>query len=323
MLEAYQLAAFLLLMEHTKTTPKDFFLWAGAMIALYGGVVAFIALVFDYIDYTFPDPLSYYADPYSSISYEMAALIVLAPLFLVLMRLIRRDIAADASRAQVWVRRWALFLTIFIAGATIVIDLITLLTTFLSGEELTAAFLLKVLVVLVVAGAGLVHFLADIRGYWQRNPAYARYVTWGVGLVVALAVVSGFFIVGSPQTAREYRTDETRVSDLQSIQYQLANYYQLKRTLPQELATLNDPLSYYTVPADPTTGAPYRYEKIDDRSFRLCATFVRESRPNQYRNPASAVSPIEKGGADTWEHGAGEACFERTIDPELYPPITR
>jgi hypothetical protein len=28
------------------------------------------------------------------------------------------------------------------------------------------------------------------------------------------------------------------------------------------------------------------------------------------------------GKFDNWTHGAGEQCFERTIDPQLYPPLT-
>src|SRR3989344_1780112 len=164
-------------MDKPKTTPKDFFLWAGAMVTLYAGVISFITLLFNYINYSFPDPLRYYSDPYSSsIPYAMASLIVLTPVFMVLMRIIRRNISADASRGEIWVRRWALFLTVFVAGATIVVDLIVLLTTFLSGESLTAAFMLKVLVVLLVAGAGFMHFLADLRGYWIKEPAKARMV---------------------------------------------------------------------------------------------------------------------------------------------------
>src|SRR4051812_46406726 len=105
-------------MDKPKTTPKDFFLWAGAMISLWAGVVAFLALVFDYINYSFPNVLSYNPNPYQGgMPYEMASLIVLAPLFLILMRVIRRDIARDPSRNEIWVRRWALFLTIFAAGA--------------------------------------------------------------------------------------------------------------------------------------------------------------------------------------------------------------
>src|SRR3989344_410312 len=155
-------------MDKPKVTPKDFVLWFGAMAALYGGVVSFISLLFEYIDTAFPNPVTdpyYYYDPYfSSISYEMASLIVLTPVFLVLMRFIRRSIAEDPSRNEIWVRRWALFLTLFLAGATMVIDLIVLLHTYLQGEDLTTGFLLKVLTVLLVAGLGFMHFMADIRG---------------------------------------------------------------------------------------------------------------------------------------------------------------
>ena len=80
------------------------------MLALYVGVFNYIALLWDYINYAFPDPLAYnygYTDPYQSgISWEMASLIVLTPLFLLLMWYIRKTIARDPSRADVWVRRW-------------------------------------------------------------------------------------------------------------------------------------------------------------------------------------------------------------------------
>src|SRR3989344_4986874 len=145
-----------------KVTPKDFFLWAGAMITLYVSVFAFISLIFSYLNYAMPDALSYYSgDPYSSgVSYEMASLIVLFPMFLVLMRLAHRDIERDPSRGEVWIRRWALYLALFVAGATIAGDLITLIMYFFNGD-VTTRFVLKVLVVLLAAGGGFLHFLAD------------------------------------------------------------------------------------------------------------------------------------------------------------------
>ncbi len=309
-------------MDKPKATPKDFFLWAGAMLALYAGVVAFIALIFDYINYTFPNSLSYYGDPYASAAYEMAALIVLAPVFLILMRAIRRDIARDSSRQDIWVRRWALYLTVFVAGATIVIDLITLIYTFLSGEDLTTRFLLKVLVVLLVAGAGFLHFYSDIKGYWAREPQKAKMVNWGVAVVVLATIISGFFIIGTPGDARGYRLDEQKVSDLQTIQWQLVNFWQQKEVLPASLSELNDPISGFMLPVDPETGEPYRYERTSNASFRLCATFNAEDRYIEptYNRPITAIPQGEKYSGDTWEHTAGEVCFDRTIDPERYPP---
>ena len=271
-------------MDKPKATPKDFFLWAGAMIALYAGVFSFIGLVFDYINYSFPDTaLNYYIDPYQSgISYEMASLIVLAPVLLIVMRIIRRSITVDPSRAEIWVRRWALFLTLFIAGATIVVDLIVLIHTFLSGEELSVRFLLKVLVVLLVMSAGFMHFMADLWGYWERKPHYARYVNYAVGALVVLTIGAGFLIIGSPASQRDYRIDEQRVGDLMQIQSQIVySYYQPKQTLPPSLEALADPISGFIVPRDPESGASYEYKKTGSLSFELCATFTKESRTAQ------------------------------------------
>src|SRR5579872_4494089 len=134
-------------MDKARTTPKDFFLWAGAMVALYWSVVAFIFLMFDYINYALPNALQYQSDPYqSSIPYDMASLVVLLPIYLLIMLFIRRDIVRDPARSEVWVRRWLLILTLFVAGVTAAGDLVILLTTFFRGEELTLAFLLKVLI---------------------------------------------------------------------------------------------------------------------------------------------------------------------------------
>src|SRR3989344_5916811 len=310
-------------MDKPKATPKDFFLWAGAMIALYAGIVSFITLLFEYINQVFPDRVLGYYDPYQGgVAYAMASLIVLAPVFLILMRVIRRNIQIDSSRSEIWVRRWALFLTVFLAGATIVIDLIILLNTFLSGGELTVAFLLKILVVLLVAGAGFMHFLADLWGYWEKNPAYARYINWATGVLVALTIGAGFLIIGSPQSQRQYRIDEQRVNDLQSLQSQIVYIYQQKGSLPKTLDELNDPLSYYTVPVDPETKQTYGYTIKGSLKFELCADFATAGAVDRYGKTAAVPTPYGVV-SDKWDHKAERTCFERTIDPLLYPPYPK
>lgn len=300
-----------------KITPKDFFLWAGAMVTLYVSTFSFIALLFIYIDYAFPNVLRYQPDPYASgLPYQMASLIVLTPVFLVIMRLIRRAIEDDASRYDVWIRRWSLVLTLFAAGATMVIDVIVLLNQFLSGQELTLGFILKTLIVFLVAGALFLHFLADIRGYWKARPDYARLIGIGVGIMIIIAIVSGFFIVGTPHDARLARFDTERTNDLSSIQWQIVNYWQSKEMLPETLAKLEDPISGFEAPTDPQTGEPYTYKKTGTLTFTLCAVFSRESFRFGEENTARPSAELLK---ENWEHGTGEVCFEREIDPELYP----
>ncbi len=300
------------------------------MIALYASVFALISLFFEYIDYVYPDALNSYVDPYSgSMRSAIATLLVLFPLFLVLMRLIRNDIVREPAKKDLWVRRWALFLTVFVAGATIAIDLITLVNYFLGGD-VTMRFALKVAIVLLVAGGGFMHFLADIWGYWIEFPKRAQWVGWGAGAVILLSVAASFLIMGTPAQIRLYRFDDQKVSDLTSIQWQIVNYFQQKEKLPETLFDLVDPISGFVVPIDPETNMPYRYERINQYSFKLCATFNQATRSNTsqspYTKPALAGGPI--GGTSdlenqTWYHGTGDTCFARTIDPERYPPFKK
>lgn len=320
-------------MENTpagsRTSPKDFFLWASAVIALYLSVVSFITLLFEYINYVFPDPNAYYGDPYSSsMRFAMAALIVLVPATLVFLRLIRGSILAEAGKAGIWVRRWALQLTIFVMTFTILVDLITLVNYFLNGE-VTTRFILKVAVVLMVAGFVFLHFLADLKGYWIKYPKRANLVAASVGVATLVAIVAGFFLVGSPMAARDIRLDIQRVNDLQSIQSQVVTYYQQKEALPTSISELADPLSYYALPKDPVTDAEYVYRQTGDLSFELCAIFAREGRDMEGRGgfgrdvAVSYTYPGPDGALENWQHDSGEVCFSRTIDPERYPPFEK
>ena len=313
-------------MDKPKATPKDFFLWAGAMISLYVSVFSFIALVFDYINYAFPDPLTDYfpSDPYSGgVSYEMASLIVLFPIFLILMRVIHSGIASDPSRKDVWVRRWALFLTLFLAGATLAVDLITLIMYFLNGE-ISERFVIKVLLVFLVAGAGFLHFIADLRGYWDENSAKSRMIAWGSVLLVILTIGSGFIIIGTPAQARLYRFDEQKVSDLQTISGEVITYWQEKNVLPTSLDQLSDPTAGVTVPVDPQSGDEYQYTVVNKLAFKVCANFNAETAPYAI-TPEEVTAPVVMGAShdasDSWYHEAGDQCFTRNIDPTRYPSI--
>ncbi|HEY4489061.1 MAG TPA: DUF5671 domain-containing protein [Candidatus Paceibacterota bacterium] len=315
----------------TKTTPRDFFLWAGAVVALYGSVIAFIALLFEYINRAFPDPLAGYADIYGgSVRFSMATLIVLVPTMLALLRIIRKTIEDEPVKAHIWIRKWALVLTIFVAGSAIIIELVNIINTFLGGE-LTTRFILKAGVILLVAFGFAYHFIRDLRGYWIDHPKQANVVGIATAILAVAVVIAGFFIIGTPNEMRMLRSDNARVGDLQSIQYQVVDYWQQKEKLPESLDVLQNPLTGFELPTDPETGTPYRYEVTDDLSFKLCATFGTESvdtkgqgsYPEMGYRGDTAVSYPGKAENQNWQHGAGEACFERTIDPDMYPPYPK
>ncbi len=294
------------------------------MISLFGSIGAFIGLVFDYINYAFPDPLAYYAsNPYENgVAYEMSIFIILGALCLVLMRVIHRTIEKDSTRADIWVRRWALFLTLFVAGASIAVDLIVLLTSFLNGEAITTAFILKVVVVLGVAAIGFMHFWADLRGYWTANPKLSMRVSIGVAVLGVVTIAAGFLILGTPYHARQLRLDQAKIDDLGSIQAEVFSYWTSTGKLPQSLDAINDPLNGYQVPTDSQSGAKYEYQATGATSFQLCATFNQPGSTDSYSRYIPAPGYVESNQYANWQHGAGRVCFDRTIDPTRYPPKT-
>lgn len=301
-------------MEKPKVTAKDFFLWTGAIIALYASVIAFIALVFSYLNYAFPDVLSFAPiNPYQSgIASQMSVLIVMGIIFLVIMRVIRCDLRAHPQKSELWVRRWALVFTLFLAALTIAVDLIVLLTSFLNGTELTERFIFKVLLVLLVAAALFMHFIADLWGYWQKFPERARSVSYATGLLIIIAIAAGFLILGSPYDARLYQYDTQKVSDLQTIQSEIFSYREQQGKLPVALADLST-LGYQAL-VDPQTNLAYFYRALSPNSFELCSSFNASSTATSARGSYPAVYPAGAVAiSNDWSHGSGEVCFERSV----------
>ena len=155
-----------------------------------------------------------------------------------------------------------------------------------------------------------------------------KYFIYTVITVVAAMVIVGFFIVGSPKEERMRQFDERRVNDLSSLQYEVINYWQSKLKLPAKLDELNNDIRGFTVYTDPETGVPYEYAVKGDKTFELCATFALQS--DEAANTINAVpaapisAPIYKDGyRESWKHSSGRTCFDRTIDPDLYPPIKK
>lgn len=305
-----------------KVTPKDFFLWLGAMATLYAAVISILTLYFQYIDRLFPDPLSTWVDPYSgAIRFAIATLVVVTPLYIYLTRKLNADIRANPEKRDLWVRRWIIYLTLFVGGLTIAIDAVILINEFLGGD-LTTRFLLKALAVFVVVAGFFWYYLSDLKGKWEVKVQLAHYLGYGVGVLVLASVVAGFFIIGSPMDQRLYRFDEQKVSDLQSIQWQVVNFYQQKGRLPSSLAEMVDPISGWVIPSDPQTGESYSYKTVD-MAFQLCATFNKDSRANTTM-VAKPMSEPERGvdgdlAMSPWNHGPGVMCFDRELDPERYP----
>ncbi len=307
-----------------RLTPKDFVLYLAAMIFLYTSVFSLLALLFEYINILFPDALQY-IDPYSTgIRFSIATLIIIFPLYVFLTRVLNQDVRKNPEKRELGFRKWLMYITILAAGIGMAADLVALVNTYLGGE-ISNRFILKVLAVFVVAGSVFTYYLLDLKGYWEKNKPQAQ-LTGILALVLVFgSIIGGFAVMGSPTTQRLMRFDQQKISDLQSIQWQIINYWQAKQKLPESLEVLNDPLTGSVVPTDPQEGKAYTYSIVstNDLSFKLCATFNRDGTVQSGYIGRDMSYPASVGikGDESWAHSVGETCFTRTIDPDKFPPI--
>ena len=309
--------------DKAKTTAKDFFLYLGIFIGLYVSITSFLVLIFQILDNLFPLVGEYIGGGDGLIRSSIAALVIFFPAFLYLTHLANNDLKTNPEKKDIWVRKWAIFFTLFAAGLTIAIDLVTLVYRFLGAEDLTLRFFLKVFFVLAVAVAVFRSTLSDLkRATFETNKKMKIKIIL-VSIISLAIVVYGIIIIGTPAQQQAKMFDAQRINDLESIQGQIVyTQWQNKGTVPDSLSVLNDPIANFTVPTDPETGAQYGYSKISSSSFELCAIFetVASTGTENGTAPAPVLYP-DPTTNQNWQHGIGNVCFTRTIDPSLYKVV--
>lgn len=315
----------------TKTTPKDFFLYAFAAGALYFSATTLITLLWQLINHWLPDASAF--DIYAiesvgtALRFAIAMLVIIFPAYLVAMWSIGKDVDRTPEKRELWVRRWFIWATLFIAAVTLLGDLVFLVYTLLGGD-VALRFVLKALSVGIVAAAVFVYHWYILHREPGTGMVTRRVITIASAVVVVAAIVLALMVTGSPSSARATINDQQRISDLQNMQYQVTTFWELKQRLPASASELVDPANPMPLPVDPKSQVQYTYEKKGDKEFSLCATFETDMSTDQInmRDSYSTAPYGETGISDTkvWGHGIGETCFTRTIDPERYPqPSTK
>ncbi len=334
------------LVHKPKMSPGYFFLSLGLLITLITSVVSFLNLVFETLNKRFPDVLNadytygYSTYDYESIRMALATLIIFFPVFLAISYFWKKHGESAMGTIDEILRKWVMYIILFLSSLVIVIDLVALVRYFVSGE-ITNRFIYKVLSALVVALLVGAYYMLLLQ---RKDAVYKTGLIFSiVGFALVLgAVIYSFVIMGSPAEQRMYRLDDRRVSDLQNMQYQVINFWQQKEKLPEKLEDLANPLTGYSLPVEPEfeKGNVYEYNKLTekgDMTFELCATFSMPM-PKGWREYSGqggvmpmmpiysekdlAVSypyPGPGGMNESWDHGAGRTCFERTIDRDIYP----
>ena len=292
---------------------RDAFLYLLTFTALYVVVTGVIVLYYTYLDYMYPDPAwgDWYAElALDTVRYAIAAIVVGFPLYAILTVTLERAIQRDPDQESLPTRKWLIYLTLFLAAAISLGDVITLLYYFLDGA-LTTRFVLKAVVLLVIAEVVLSYYLVSPRpaSKSQPNLRLRRFLVATGLLVITGSVVLGFAMAGSPVTARLRRLDEKRIEDLRAIHRAIqvmatrrtnANAVEMTRALPKTLGEVaeyqaNKEVGHRLDLVDPESGEQYAYAVTGDTTYELCATFelARDKKRDLF-----------------WNHPAGKHCYQ-------------
>lgn len=152
--------------EHlkAKTTPRDFFLYILSMITLYWSAGSLLTIAFQLINQWVPDTLDSYGYQSSgqALRLGIASLLITFPVYYATVWYLIVDIAQHPEKRTLWVRRWLVYFTLFVAALIIIGDSISLLNTFLGGE-IRMRFILKSISILCVSCGIFGYYFYDIR----------------------------------------------------------------------------------------------------------------------------------------------------------------
>lgn len=309
--------------KRVSRSPRDAFLHLLGMAMLYTAAFATGTILFHFVDRWLPaatdDALGVFG---SSLRTAAAALLVSIPILGLTHRTIGRDASRDPALRLTPVYRTLAYLTLLITSLVMAGDLIAATICFLSGD-LTVRFILKALIILLLAGGIYLWFSSDV-GREERITGTGKTATipppppwrdWLHRIGAAVAIVSmlaALYTAGSPFRQRQLRLDARRVGDLRAIQQKVETYFKRKSVIPAKLEALaEDPATFLQNTTDPVTGRPYRYERIDADTYTLTAEFDLPSPPEQ-KQPA-----WNRDGF--FNHAAGEQSFRLSAPKQPKP----
>lgn len=326
----------------TSQQPREFITYLGYTISYLVVAISFIIFSFSFTNILFPEIGGYSSLGYQSVFGSLGVFTTAVLVFLAMVWVVLKLVQEKKTHPESKPRLWILQLGMFVGFVVLAITFAVLIRYFFSGE-ITARFLIKTVIVLVV-GIDAVLFFRHESGKTIDTPKWISLgASIGAIIVMIAGIITTFVYLGTPNISRAIRNDQTRINDVQTLQSTITNWYQSHGELPTDLATLKKQ-DYYQEPRDPEylKGKVYTYQVIDAKKlqYQLCADFalasdnkfvIRKDRadftngrsiapmPVMYSDESTSGAVSETNLENQWDHSAGKHCFDRIIDKKMYP----
>jgi hypothetical protein len=283
---------------------RDAFLYLIIFSTLATWTVALGSLLFKLIDRWFPDVVSmrggYYPYDRLDLSFQIACILVAFPVYLLVAHKVNQGVAKEPRNRYSPVRKWLTYIALVIASCVLIGDAVSVLAHFLQGE-VSLRFLMKVLVVGVIAAGVFGYYLGEVGTVnMESDPRRRKIFSASAVATVAVALLLGFTATGGPSTQRGIQADVQRVRDLHHIAETIRNaVLNGPASIPKSLDQVPAAGGYTPRITDPESGAMYEYVPRSEVAYELCATFAHDNREGaqQRRNRF-------------WVHSLGRQCFQ-------------
>jgi hypothetical protein len=288
----------------TSESSRDAFFYMLSFATLATWATALGSMLFQFIDHWFPDSVS--AAPFDlrqSVTWQMASIAVGFPIYLLVMRMIVRDVHDHPERLRSGVRKWLTYIALLGTAGAMIGDLIWFLDCFLTGD-LTVRFVLKAFTVMAISGAIFFYYLRSLRA----NASKTRSLPFGIAAsaAVAIAFCIGLGVAGTPSAQRHLQADVRRAQDLRGIAFAVKTWHD-RALLANSTPVMPPSLSVIrakgalsaTNLADPETHTQYEYRATSGSRYELCANFSARGQDDPSRGFVSRF----------WHHDKGRACF--------------
>lgn len=301
--------------DYKDNSAMHFFLYLVSFLSLSFVSFGLGTILFQIINKNFPEIGLSYVPFYfeeSIVKYGLSSIIIATPIYLILTFLINKYLFEGKISENSKVRKWTTYITLFIASAVILGDLITLVNSWLSGD-LATRFLLKVLVIIAIAGTIFAYYFWDMH---KKNMIGTRYMgnkIFGFSAlgIIILVFASSFFIIDTPAKARNKRIDSQTTNSAVSYNSSIQSYYNKNDNLPNELEEIEKE-SMFPRPEQPEDNK-ISYKKTGTYAYELCANFKLS---NKDEKDKSSPYTWEFASADDWAHDAGPVCFKKEVKPK-------
>ncbi|MDP2709225.1 MAG: DUF5671 domain-containing protein [bacterium] len=290
---------------------KFAFFYLLSLVALIFMSISVGIIIFQIINRTIPDALTLAPGDFSqdALRFAISAIIIAAPIYFTMMRLINRSLLAGLMEKESGIRKWLTYFILLVSAVVMIGWLIATINSFLNGE-LTLKFILKALTSVLISAAIFSYYLYDIRREdVSRNNQVIRAYYYGALAVVAVTLVASFFFVDSPAEVRNQRYDQAIINKFSQIDSALTAYYGENSELPAQLSELiNNGSRYFILESDlidPSTNQPFDYQVISSDTYELCSTF-KTSNKDQADKGRFFPDP-------RWLHDAGYKCLRQRV----------